>query len=187
MSKHLIIPDEVIVNKIYYFRGEKVMIDRDLAELYGVKTKVLKQAVNRNMDIFPKQFMFEMTSSELKLWRSQIVTSKSDRKGLRYLPYCFTEHGVLMLANVLKSQSARKMCVRIIEVFVKMSKMLEKNKDILVKLEELERKIAKQDERHSKHEDEIQTLFIAIRNLIEDKKQKVKPRKPMGFKINNKK
>ncbi|RLD55359.1 MAG: ORF6N domain-containing protein, partial [Bacteroidetes bacterium] len=103
----LMVPDEVVMNKIFIIRGEKVMIDRDLAELYGVETKVLKQAVKRNLDIFPKNFMFELTKEEFLDLRSQIVTSSWG--GQRYLPYVFTEHGVLQLANVIKSKLAKKM------------------------------------------------------------------------------
>ena len=90
-------PDEVVMNKIYVIREQKVMLDRDLAELYGVETKVLKQAVRRNITRFPEDFMFEMTKEELENWRSQFVTSNLDhRMGLRYLPFCFTEQGVTM-------------------------------------------------------------------------------------------
>lgn len=88
------IPDEVVWNKIYFIRDQKVMLDRDLAELYGVETKVLKQAVRRNITRFPEDFMFEMSREELEDWRSQFVTSKEDRQGLRYMPFCFTEQGV---------------------------------------------------------------------------------------------
>ena len=87
----VVIPDEVVMNKIYMIRGQKVMLDRDLAELYGVETKVLKQAVRRNIIRFPADFMFEMTKEELENWSSQIVTSKEDRQGLRYMPFCFSE------------------------------------------------------------------------------------------------
>src|ERR1700733_13408008 len=106
MSKKInlqLIPDEMIINKIYMVRGQKVMIDRDLAELYGVETKVLKQAVKRNISRFPIDFMFEMNKHELENWRSQIVTSNSDKMGLRHAPFCFTEQGVAMLSSVLNS------------------------------------------------------------------------------------
>ena len=99
----LVIPEEVIMNKIYLIRNKKVMLDRDLAELYGVETRVLKQSVRRNSNRFPSDFMFEMSTEEFHEWRSQIVISKADKMGLRYPPFCFTEHGVLMLASVLNS------------------------------------------------------------------------------------
>ncbi len=100
------VPEEIIMNKIYLVRNQKVMLDRDLAELYGVETKVLKQAVKRNIERFPDDFMFEMTKEEFVNWRSQFVTSNSDRMGLRYAPFCFTEQGVTMLSCVLNSQRA---------------------------------------------------------------------------------
>ena len=101
-----IIPVEAIAGKIYLIRGQKVMLDRDLADLYGVETKALKQAVRRNIDRFPADFMFELTDTELKNWRSQFVTSKSDRMGLRYKQMAFTEQGVAMLSSVLRSKRA---------------------------------------------------------------------------------
>jgi len=97
MKKQLlsVIPDEIIIDRIYLIRSQKVMLDRDLAALYGVETKVLKQAVKRNLMRFPIDFMFEMSNEEFEFWRSQFVTSKSDSKGLRYAPFCFTEQGVI--------------------------------------------------------------------------------------------
>ena len=97
MSKEITIPEEIITSKIYLIRDQKVMVDRDLAELYGVETKVLKQAVKRNVDIFPTHFMFELSKVEDEFLRSQLVTSKKGRGGTRYLPMVFTEHGVLQL------------------------------------------------------------------------------------------
>lgn len=102
------------MSKIYVIRDQKVMLDRDLAELYGVETKVLKQAVRRNMTRFPEDFMFEMTKEELENWRSQFVTSKEDRQGLRYMPFCFTEQGVTMLSCVLNSERAIHVNIQII-------------------------------------------------------------------------
>ena len=101
-----LIPVERIENRIYLIRGQKVMLDRDLAELYGVATKALKQAVKRNLSRFPIDFMFELTEEEFKNWRSQFVASKSDRMGLRWKPYAFTEQGVAMLSSVLRSEGA---------------------------------------------------------------------------------
>ncbi len=102
----LLIPEERIMDKIYLIRDQKIMLDRDLALLYGVGTKVLKQAVKRNIQRFPEDFMFEMTKEELENWRSQFVTSNSERMGLRYAPFCFTEQGVTMLSCVLNSKRA---------------------------------------------------------------------------------
>ena len=99
-EKKSLIPDEVVLTKIYFIRNQKVMLDRDLAELYGVETKYLKRQVKRNIKRFPEDFMFELTIDELAEWRSQFVTSKSDKMGLRYSPYAFTEQGVAMLSGV---------------------------------------------------------------------------------------
>ena len=107
------VSDDVIIRKIYRIRGERVMLDRDLAEMYEVETKQIKRQVKRNIDIFPDHFMFELTKEESQNLRSQNGTSRWG--GQRHLPFAFTEHGILQLANVLKSKSARKMSVRIIE------------------------------------------------------------------------
>lgn len=101
-----LVPDDVVMSKIYLIRDQKVMLDRDLALLYGVDTKVLKQAVRRNIQRFPEDFMFELTKDEFEHWRSQFVTSNKDRKGWRYEPFCFTEQGVTMLACTLNSEQA---------------------------------------------------------------------------------
>ncbi|MCD4680632.1 MAG: ORF6N domain-containing protein [Bacteroidales bacterium] len=175
-SEKLILSDEVVMSKIFVIRGEKVMIDKDIAELYGVETKVLKQAVKRNIDIFPQHFMFELTEKEFANLRSQIVTSSWG--GQRYLPYVFTEHGILQLASVLKSERAKKMSIRIIEVFVKMRKILETNGVILSKLHELEAKGVE-------HDDKLLIIFGYLEQLEEGKKQETdqKNRKSIGYKI----
>ena len=111
----LMIHDERIMDKIYLIRDQKVMLDSDLAELYGLETKVLKQQVRRNLSRFPEDFMFELTNEELENWRSQFVTSNSDRMGLRYSPMVFTEHGVLMLSSVLNSKIAIGVNIQITE------------------------------------------------------------------------
>ena len=105
-NKALMIPDELVINKIYVIRGQKIMLDRDLAELYGVETKRLKEAVRRNIHRFPEDFMFEMTFEELENWRTQFATSNSEKMGLRRPPFCFTEQGVAMLSSVLNSETA---------------------------------------------------------------------------------
>ena len=103
MESRISIPNEVIMSKIYFIGEHKVMLDRDIAELYRIDTKVLKQTVRRNINRFPKDFMFAMSAEELQDWRSQIVNSNTDKMGLRYPPFCITEHGVLMLSSVLNS------------------------------------------------------------------------------------
>jgi len=171
------IPDELIMSKIYVIRGQKVILDKDLAELYEVETKALKQAVKRNIDIFPEHFMFELTKEEYKNLRSQIVTSSWG--GQRYLPYVFTELGVLQLANVLKSIRARKMSVRIIEVFVKIREMLATQKETLYRIEKIVEKL-------EEHDDQILLIFEYLKQLEKTKEketdQKNRPR--IGFKTN---
>ncbi len=154
------------------------MLDRDLAELYGVSTKVLKQAVKRNKVRFPEDFMFEMNKKEFKKWRSQFVTSKSDKKGLRYAPFCFTEQGVAMLSGVLNSEQAVLVNIRIMRVFTRMRELLVTHKDILLKLEHLEKKILEHDRHYKKHEEEIQLIFNALKQLLDTPKA---PRKRVGY------
>ena len=163
--------DEVIVSRIYVIRSQKVMIDRDLASLYGVETKVLKQAVRRNAARFPQDFMFEMNNEEFESWRSQNVTSKGDRKGLRYAPFCFTEQGVTMLSCVLNTSRAIEVNIQVIRVFTKMREILLSNKDILLKLEQLERQV----ERNS---GDIRMIFEALKELLTPPQE---PRPRIGF------
>ena len=176
-TNKLIIPDEVIMNKIYMIRGKKVLLDRDLAELYGVETKVLKQTVRRNIKRFPSDFLFEMTIEELQDWRSQIVTSKADKKGLRYPPFCFTEHGVIMLASVLNSDRAININVQIVRIFTKMREMLASHKEILQKLVKIEHRLAK-------HDNQILVIFQYLKQMEQVKQQKLdqQNRKRLGYK-----
>ncbi len=160
MSKAIAINESIIESKIYIIRGQKVMMDSDLAEMYGVETKVLKQAVKRNMDKFPIDFMFEMTDIELSNWRSQNVTSNSIKMGLRYKPFCFTEHGVLMLSSVLRSKQANDVNISIMRVYSKMKELLIMNKDILLKLEKLENTTDKNNQ-------DIKIIFSYIKKLME--------------------
>jgi hypothetical protein len=126
----LILTDEVIMNQIYYIRDHKVMIDRDLAALYGVETKRLKEAVRRNMDRFPEDFMFEMTKMEFENWRTQIASSNSDKQGLRHTPFCFTEQGVAMLSSVLNSPQAIAVNIKIIRIFTRIREMWMDNTEL---------------------------------------------------------
>src|SRR5207247_1986901 len=119
-NKLLEITDELVMNKIYFIRGQKVMLDRDLAQLFGVETKRLKEAVKRNMGRFPGDFMFQMTRKELEDWRTQFASSNSEKKGLRHLPFCFTEQGVSMLSGVLNSETAIRVHIQIVRVFIRM-------------------------------------------------------------------
>lgn len=175
IKKIIGIADEVIINRIYFVRGQKIMLDRDLAELYGVETKVLKQAVRRNMKRFPEDFMFEMNKEEFENWRSQIVTSnEGDKKGLRYPPFCFTEQGVTMLSCILNSKRAITINIQIIRIFAKLREMIITHKDILLKLEQLEKKV-------TSHDENIQRIFGALKQLLNPPQQ---PRRRIGFRRN---
>jgi hypothetical protein len=174
MSKSKTLPDEVILSKIYLMRDQKVMIDRDLAELYGVDTKVLKQAVRRNAERFPRDFMFEMTTKEFKHWSKEHLTSAADIQGLRYAPFCFTEPGVTMLSCVLNSRKAIDVNIRIIRIFTKMREMVLTHKDILLKLELLEKSLIQ-------HDDDIKVIFDYMKELLEPASG---PMRRIGFRQN---
>ena len=172
-----ILPDETIVSKIFVIRGKKVMIDRDLAELYGVETRVLNQAVRRNEKRFPDDFMFQLTPDEMENWKSQIVISNSEKMGLRKAPLVFTEQGVAMLSSVLNSDRAILVNIQIIRVFTKMRELLTTHKDILQKLEQIETKDIEQDKK-------IMLIFEYLKQLEKAKQEefKYKNRKKIGFK-----
>jgi phage regulator Rha-like protein len=140
----LVVPDEVVMNKIYVIRNQKVMLDRDLAELYGAKSIRLREQVKRNLSKFPPHFMFQLTEIEVEIMVSQnAIPSKSHLGGT--LPYVFTEHGVLMLANVLKSERAIQVSIRIIELFVKLREMLLANAELRYEIEKIKKKLDNQD------------------------------------------
>lgn len=143
MSKELAIPEEIISNKIYLIRDQKVMLDSDLAELYQVETKRLNEQVKRNEDRFPDDFMFQLTEEEWANLKSQNATSSWG--GRRKLPYAFTEHGVLMLSSVLNSKRAIAVNIHIMRVFTKLREMLITHKDLLLKLNTLESKVTNQN------------------------------------------
>src|SRR5436190_15670356 len=132
------IPDEVVVSKIYLIRNQKVMLDFDLSSLYPVEIKRLNEQVKRNANRFPKDFMFQLTKEEWKSLRSQFATSKDAKGGRRYMPYAFTEHGVLMLSSILNSKRAIKVNIQIMRIYTRIRALLLTHKDILLKLEKLE-------------------------------------------------
>lgn len=144
------------------------MLDRDLAMLYGVETKVLKQAVRRSIKRFPADFMFELSKNELKNWRSQFVTSKSDKMGLRHPPMAFTEQWVAMLSGVLNSPTAIKVNIEIMRAFVQLRKLIDTNKELALKIELLEAKYDKQ----------FQIVFTAIKALLKEER---KLKREIGF------
>jgi ORF6N domain. len=169
MTNDIAIPDENklkidISTKILVIRGQQVMVDRDLAELYGVETKVLNQAVKRNIERFPERFMFQLNEKEFEFLRSQIVTSKTETRGGRqYLPYAFTEQGVAMLASVLKSDTAVLTSIMIIDAFVAFRRFLQNNSKIFTEIDYLKRHAIESDKK-------IDELFDKMdRYKIEDK------------------
>ena len=139
-----------IKSKIYNIRNLQVMLDRDLAELYNVETRVLNQAVKRNIKKFPIEFMFQLTDSDVKDWMSQIVISNKERKGLRKMPYAFTEQGVVMLASVLKSDIAIEISIQIVKSFIEMRKFIVNNAEIFFRLDRIEKKQFITDEKLEK-------------------------------------
>lgn len=163
------LPVERIADKIYLLRTTKVMLDRDLAALYGVETRTLKQAVRRNRDRFPDDFMFELTKEELHHWRSQFVTSNADKMGLRHPPMAFTEQGVAMLSSVLSSPRAIQVNIQIMRAFAKLRELMQSHAELKQKIEALE----------AKYDEQFQIVFEAIKALMEPDQDK--PKKRMGF------
>lgn len=179
------LPDEVLMNKIYIIRNQKVMLDSDLAELYGVETKQLKRQVNRNVERFPDDFMFELTEKEFESLRCQIGTSKIGRGGTRYIPMVFTEHGVLMLSSVLKSPKAIQVNIQIMRVFTQIRQSLADNTELRLLIEELRKKT----DNNTKN---IEIVFQYFDELLDKKDSstssatEVKPRTQIGYKIGKK-
>ena len=169
MSKSLAtLPREKVEGAIIFMRGEKVILDSDLARLYGVSTARLNQQVSRNIDRFPRDFMFRLTDEEFKSLMLQNATSKRGRGGRRKLPYAFTEHGALMAANILNSERAVQASVQVVRAFVKLRQMLASNAELARKLLELE----------SKYDHQFKIVFDAIRELMIPPSAKTKP---IGF------
>ena len=164
-----------IQNKIYIIRNKKIMLDSDLAELYRVETRVLNQAVKRNISRFPEDFMFQFNDQELNDWKSQFVISNPNAKmGLRKKPYAFTEQGVSMLSSVLNSQTAIQVNIQIMRVFVKLREISVESKSIQNRLMELEKKSLKYDK-------DIASIFEAIRQLLGLQDEEKKKKKKIGF------
>ena len=134
-TKEALIPQETIESKIFSIRGKRVMLDRDLSILYGVETRVLNQAVKRNITRFPEDFMFQLTKEEMENWKSQIVMSNREKMGLRRSPYAFTEQGVAMLSSVLNSERAIQVNIQIMRAFIKLKEMLSTHKALKQKIE----------------------------------------------------
>ena len=168
-----LVPIERITNKIYLIRNVKVMLDRDLAELYGVETKRLKEQVRRNIERFPEDFMFELTKDELGNWRSQFATSNQDIMGLRIPPFVFTEHGILMLSSVLKSERAIQVNIQIMRAFTQLRQMLSTHEDLKRKIESMEKK----------YDQQFQIVFEAIKQLLATDE---KPKRKIGYTVKEK-
>ena len=171
-----LVPKEFIASRILLIRGEKVMIDADIAELYEVTTKRLNQQVNRNINRFPKHFMFELTKDE----KNEVVANCNHLEKLKFsptLPKVFTEHGIMMLANVLRNDGAITMSIKIIEIFIEMREVLNTHKDLLLKMQEIQQKV-------SSNEDQIMLIFEYIKQFeeIKHKELEQETRKKIGYK-----
>ena len=171
-SNELVIPDELVMNKIYLIRNQKVMLDRDLAELYSVETKRLNEQVKRNLSRFPEDFMFQLSEIEFQNLKSQFATSSWG--GLRKVPYVFTEHGVLMLSSVLNSEKAIQTNIQIMRIFTKIRQMLAETTEIRLDVETIKKKIENQGKN-------IELVFQYLDELIEKKETKTE-RERIGYK-----
>ena len=169
-SEQTVIPEEVVMSNIYEIRGKKVMLDRNLAKLYDVKAIRLREQIKRNSEKFPGHFMFQLTNKEVATMVSQNAIPSIQHLG-GALPYVFTEYGLLQLANVLKSGGATQMSIKIIDVFVKMREMLPTQKDLLLEMEKIRKRVSGQDEK-------IALIFSYLKQFI---KEKETPRKKIGF------
>ncbi len=175
MKNEIAIPEAIITNKIYLIREQKVMLDRDLADLYKVETKQLKRQVRRNIERFPKDFMIQLNNEEFTNWRSQFGTSNiSDKMGLRYAPFAFTEQGIAMLSSVLSSQTAIKVNIQIIRVFTKLRQMFTDNLSIKLEIEEIKKNLSNQNKN-------IELVFSYLDELLEKKENEI-PRTKIGYK-----
>lgn len=169
------IPEEIILTKIYFIREQKVMVDRDLAELYGVETRRLNEQVKRNLSRFPEDFMFQLSELEFTNLKSQIATSSWG--GRRKLPFVFTEHGVLMLSSVLNSEQAINVNIQIMRIFTKIRQILTDNLNVKLEIEEIKKKLENQDKN-------IELVFSYLDELLE-KQENPLPNKKIGYKRQN--
>jgi hypothetical protein len=177
----IIIAEEVIVSKIYHVRGKQVMLSQNLAELYQVETRALNQQVKRNIGKFPERYMFQLTSKEYERLRSQNVILKRGQHA-KYLPYAFTEHGILMLSSVLNSDRADKVNMLIIDTFVRLRELMFVNKDLILQIEQVQNKI-------TEHDNQLLIIFEYLNQLEKSKQEEVdqKNRPRIGYKQNKKK
>jgi phage regulator Rha-like protein len=166
-----LVPVEVIEKKILLIRGHKMMLDSDLAELYGVETKALKRSVKRNIDRFPEDFLIQITREEFESLRYRFGTSK--RGGVRYLPYAFTENGVAMLSSILNSKRAIQVNIQIMRTFTRLREIIASHKDLARRLDDLEKK----------HDGQFKIVFDALRSLMASP---IKPKRKIGFDLKEK-
>lgn len=173
----IMIPDETVISKIYLIRGKKVILDRDIAEFYGVETRRLKEQVRRNIERFPEDFMMEFTKEELEDFRKQFGNTNKEIMGLRIAPFAFTEHGILMLASVLNTERAIQVNIQLVRIFNKMREMLMNHKELFTELENIKRQI-------SEHGNKFVIIFEYLKQFEQAKIQEYefKNRKPIGFK-----
>ena len=167
-----ILSDDIVVNKIYVIRNQKVMLDSDLAELYGIDTGRLNEQVKRNLSRFPEDFMFQLFDEEFKSLISQIAISKKGRGGRRKLPFVFTEHGVLMLSSVLNSQQAIQVNIQIVRIFTRLRNLLSEHTELKLEIADIKKHL-------QNHDKNIELVFSYLDKLIDKENQ---PRKRIGFK-----
>ena len=176
------ISTEVVMNQIYYIRKQKIMLDKDLAILYGVDTKVLNQAVKRNSIRFPEDFMFELTKEELDSLRSQFVTLKNRGSHSKYLPFAFTELGVAMLSSILRSDRAILVNIEIVRIFTKMRQFFADTIEVRLEIEQIKNRLTNQDNKLKNHDKNIELVFQYLDELVE-KVDEPKPIQKVGFKF----
>lgn len=176
----IVIPEEVILSKIYLIRGKKVILDRDLADFYGVETRRLKEQVRRNIGRFPDDFMFEFTKIELDDFRNRFGNTSKEIMGLRIAPFAFTEHGILMLASVLSTERAIQVNIQIVRIFIKMREMLMMHKEVIVELEQIKNQL-------TEHDNRFLIIFEYLKQFEQTKQQELEQnnRPRIGFKVKN--
>ncbi len=170
-----ILSEDSVVNKIYTIRDQKVMLDSDLAALYGVETKRLNEQIRRNLDRFPEDFMFQLTGTEWDSLRSQFATSKNKRGGRTYLPNVFTEHGVLMLSSILSSQQAIQVNIQVVRIFTRLRKLLGEHNELKSEMTDVKRRL-------TNHDKNIEVIFSYIDELTP---KTLGPRKRIGYLSDN--
>ncbi len=174
-EKLALVPDEIVMNKIYLIRNQKVMLDSDLAELYQVETKVLNQQVKRNLRRFPDDFMFQLSKEEWEFIRSQFVTGSGIKRNISALPFVFTEQGVAMLSGILHSDRAIAVNIQIMRIFTKIRQMLVDNTDLRLDIEKIKNKLDNQDKN-------MEVVFRYLDELLEKKENPIE-RNKIGYKI----